>query len=228
MANTNKNVIRLHVQDYFGRSSSVFRIWNSKNTSDVYFAHMNLASEMKGSLHQSGSWQYGLTSERLKTAKNIIGWDQNSRHIKRWNRPNWNDSGYFAAVKFILLTTELQILDEWNYDKSLKIDAAPENMGIMIQMIYAKEETKFESILNLDENKGYKLIGKLNLVSKEAVFLISKEIESNPLIESELQIKREEFKFMNDGSGRKARFAIINDDEDGTKIITEGAVVPEK
>src|SRR4051812_11983343 len=119
------HTVRFLVEDSVGRTSSTWRVWSNGKSDDVYFAHRDAAGELKGSLHVSGHWQYGMTQERVKTASNVRGWNGKSRHIMRWDRPPEMAPGLTLAVSFGFLTTELQVIPALDRAGCFVIPAAP-------------------------------------------------------------------------------------------------------
>lgn len=87
--------IRFAVGSERGPRSASFRAWRAANHSDVYFAVRAIGGEIKVSLHESGSWQWGFTSQ--SSAPGQIGMAQ--RHVDIWQRPEPLDPGVTLAMR---------------------------------------------------------------------------------------------------------------------------------
>lgn len=86
------------------RSASTFKVWVPRNSTDVYVASRQLGHMAKTSLHQSGSWQTSLLSNKLITD---VDRALTSRHLDRWNRPMEFVDGFTQALTVIFPWTEL-------------------------------------------------------------------------------------------------------------------------
>jgi hypothetical protein len=63
------------------RCSTVWAIFSAKHTADMYICPRMLGGAVKVSLHQSGSWQVGFTTE----SRTHLRW-AGSRHWEMWKR----------------------------------------------------------------------------------------------------------------------------------------------
>ncbi|WP_051027712.1 hypothetical protein [Nocardia higoensis] len=68
-----------------GFQSGVWRVWSSRNSSDVYIAARNLTSIQKWSLHESGDWRYQWCSHSIVEE---FGGGSSDRILDRWERPD--------------------------------------------------------------------------------------------------------------------------------------------
>jgi hypothetical protein len=87
-----------------GRRGTIWRLWASRDTDDVYFGSRQTAGEMKVSLHQSGDWRAQIVDpDRPKTVL-FRGFDGSgeSRILNRWTRPEPNPVGWTHAVSIVL------------------------------------------------------------------------------------------------------------------------------
>ena len=87
-----------------GRHSTTYSVMTRKSTDDVYVTPMMMGGETKISLHNSGSWQAGLTVEghaRLPSSA--------SRHWEIWKRPNELLPGVTRAWYLLLPGQELRV-----------------------------------------------------------------------------------------------------------------------
>jgi hypothetical protein len=95
-----------------GRRSGAWRIWAQNGSSgkatnsDVYLAARSVAHEVKVSLHESGSWQYSITSAHA--AKASPSNPGQARHLQRWLRPAEFAPGLTLAFRFYLPESEFR------------------------------------------------------------------------------------------------------------------------
>jgi len=133
-------VLRFFVSDQHGRESPAWRVWITGKSSDVYFAHREIAGEMKGSLHQSGSWQWGLTSERARGPA-IPGWESSDRHMKIWRRPSELSPGVTRAISIGVPTTELQYLPESpSANGAARLLAPPTGSAVEVTLLFCSDQ----------------------------------------------------------------------------------------
>lgn len=69
---------------------------------NVGVAMASAAGRMKISLHESGRWQYGYTSEYERTERAAGRWTAGSRHWRRWQRPPEVTPGHTMALKMVV------------------------------------------------------------------------------------------------------------------------------
>lgn len=92
---------RVGVGSATGAQSGVWRFWTWKD--DIYLSLRSIGHVMKVSLHQSGVWQAGLTSEAAR-ARNI---DFTTRAWDRWRRPPELAMGTVKAFQIIVPASEV-------------------------------------------------------------------------------------------------------------------------
>jgi hypothetical protein len=85
-----------------GRRSMAWTVWTSKRTLDAYLTVRPLSGRWKFSLHQSGSWQSGVTREWASAV------DLASRHLDRWQRPDEFAPGMRRSVQVVVPDAELR------------------------------------------------------------------------------------------------------------------------
>jgi len=86
--------------------AGTWTVWTSKNNLDVYMTARSLAGTWKASLHASGSWQHGLTTE----AAARYGRQGPSRHIEIWDAPEEFGPGARRSITVLVPDSELR---EW-------------------------------------------------------------------------------------------------------------------
>lgn len=91
-----------------GRRGTVWRLWASRDTDDVYLASRQTAGEVKFSLHQSGDWRMQIVEpDRPKTVRFAGRSDTDGRILHRWERPAPNAVGWTHALSIVLPETHL-------------------------------------------------------------------------------------------------------------------------
>jgi len=93
-----------------GHHSGIWRIWASTSPykSDVYLAPRAMASSLKVSFHESGSWQASFTSEFETKMKDKGEWSRGSRHIEIWKKPENITKDVTLAFRVIIPQSELR------------------------------------------------------------------------------------------------------------------------
>jgi hypothetical protein len=87
-----------------GRRSIDWTVWTGRHTRDVYLTARPLGGLWKMSLHQSGSWQSGLTDELVAAAALPIP----SRHLDTWKLPDELAEGVQRSVELVFPDSELR------------------------------------------------------------------------------------------------------------------------
>ena len=90
-----------------GRCSTVWAIFSAKHGADMYICPRMLRGAVKVSLHQSGSWQVGLTAERPADPCS-----SGSRHWDIWKRGEELAPGTVRAYYLLIPDQELRLTDQ--------------------------------------------------------------------------------------------------------------------
>lgn len=119
--------IRFAVGPPSGLSSNAWRVWTTK-AGDVYVACRDNFKEAKVSLHTSGRWRMGFTTEAISKNTKLLGCDQN-RAWEVWDRPPETLPETVIAFRLIFPTSELAVRpeqrDSSRWAKVVHIEAAP-------------------------------------------------------------------------------------------------------
>jgi hypothetical protein len=222
------HAVRFLVEDPRGRTSSTWRVWSNRDKSDVYFAHRDAAGELKGSLHETGDWRYGMTTERLATAANVRGWDGRNRYIMRWKRPPEIVSGLTLAVEFGFLTEELQLIPGVDRKGCIVLPSAPPGEAVLVVLFIAKSDAHLGGRWPGEYDMCSQHVADFPLESGERVYLVSTHITPPPITREDLNAKRREFAWMKDTESLRARFCSVVINEDESRLFIEGAVHPDR
>ncbi|WP_068815712.1 hypothetical protein [Phormidesmis priestleyi] len=110
-----------------GLTSNSWRIWASKH-GDVYIACRDNFKEAKVSLHASGRWRMGFTTEAISKNSHLLPSDQN-RAWEVWDQPPISLPNTVIAFQLVFPTSELAVRPEQRIPKEWKdvifIEAAP-------------------------------------------------------------------------------------------------------
>ena len=91
-----------------GLTSNAWRVWTAKKRGDVYIACRDNFKEVKVSLHASGRWRVGFTSEALVKNPRLLRNDQN-RAWDVWDKPPASLPNTVTAFKLVFPTSELAV-----------------------------------------------------------------------------------------------------------------------
>lgn len=117
-----KSEFRFCIGDPHSERSSVWKMWTQK--SDVYIQSRMMGSDMKVSLHESGTFQWSMTSEWL--LKQPSGTARNAdRHITRWQIAKSKESVATQVFRIIIPQSELRSIDTFESLKKVRWLSAP-------------------------------------------------------------------------------------------------------
>lgn len=102
--------IRFAVGPPNGLTSNAWRVWTTQ-AGDVYIACRDNFKEAKVSLHTSGRWRMGFTTEAVAKNTKLLGSDQN-RAWEVWDRPPETLPETVIAFRLIFPTSELAVRPE--------------------------------------------------------------------------------------------------------------------
>lgn len=119
--------VRFAVGHPDGPTSNSWRMWATTN-GDVYVACRDSFKETKVSLHASGRWRMGFTTEAVAKNRDLLVPDQN-RAWEVWDRPPEVLPGTVVAFRLIFPTSELAVMPDQRtpsqWKKVIHIEAAP-------------------------------------------------------------------------------------------------------
>lgn len=105
-----ERAIRFVVGTPGGLRSSTWKCWTpAGGKSDVYLGARSIASAFKISLHESGSWQVGLTSKAEDKLKAEGRWTEGSRHAALFSRPTETAPGCLLAFRVLVPESAVSI-----------------------------------------------------------------------------------------------------------------------
>ena len=122
-----KGPIRFAIGPPDGLTSNAWRMWASKY-GDVYIACRDNFKEVKVSLHASGRWRMGFTTEAINKNPKLLPSDTD-RAWEVWDKPPESLPDSVVAFKLIFPTEELAVRPEQRptklWKKVLHIELAP-------------------------------------------------------------------------------------------------------
>jgi hypothetical protein len=188
-----RKTLRFAVRDADGRLSGTWRIWANKN--DVYVTMKQVANDFKISLHESGSWQLGLTSTTQQELQGAGRWTYDSRHSTIWPRPSEIIEGLTSAFRILISTSELSSIPPLpQMLKNVQWIEAPE-MGMVLEV------SLWLSRILLAENDwpsrdlGGKLLDRFYLPSGEELLIVYRAISEEPWMQETIEIVRKQASF---------------------------------
>jgi len=102
-----KSPIRFAVGSPDGYTSNAWRVWSNKH-GDVYIACRDNFNNTKVSLHASGRWRMGFTTEALTKNPEILSCNQN-RAWEVWDQPPSSIPYTVTAFRLLFPTSELAL-----------------------------------------------------------------------------------------------------------------------
>jgi len=159
-----KGPIRFAVGPPSGLTSNAWRIWASK-AGDLYIACRDNFKEAKVSLHASGRWRMGFTTEAVNNNPLLVGESEN-RAWEVWDRPPESIPNTVQAFQLVFSKPQLVVrpdqrsLKDWK--KVTFIEEPPEGKLTVLSLFVTNGniELKHESkpyfwLASLDLGNGY-------------------------------------------------------------------------
>jgi hypothetical protein len=119
--------VRFAVGDPNGVTSNSWRVWAEKND-ELYIACRDSFTETKVSLHASGRWRMGFTTQAIAKNPNLMP-ENGNRAWEVWDRPNETLPKTITAFHLYFVTSELAVTQEQRVGKKWKgvhfIEAGP-------------------------------------------------------------------------------------------------------
>jgi hypothetical protein len=187
--------IRFAIGPPDGLTSNAWRIWATKH-GDVYIACRDNFNETKVSLHASGRWRMGFTTEAITKNPNILQSNQN-RAWDVWDTPPASLPNTVIAFRLFFPRSELAVRPEQrkpkDWAKVMFIEAAPAGKLTMISLfvtlgdITLRHETEPSfclASLEIGNNKYAQIIaheepeGTITAIVEQSVADARKQVES--------------------------------------------------
>jgi hypothetical protein len=99
-------VVRFAVGNPDGPQSPAWRLWTSRNTSDVFLAARTIAGQAKATFHESGRWRHAFTGE-YASGPNPYVQPGEDRATAKWQRPPEVAPGITRAFVIMVPASEL-------------------------------------------------------------------------------------------------------------------------
>ncbi|HED04359.1 MAG TPA: hypothetical protein ENI60_06295 [Candidatus Fraserbacteria bacterium] len=128
--------VRFAVGPPDGLTSNAWRFWTTKQ-GDVYIACRDNFKEAKVSLHASGRWRMGFTTEAIYKNPQLVPADVN-RAWEIWDEPPASLPNTIVAFRLIFPTSELAVRPEQRpvkiWKNVLYIEAAPSGKVMVVTL----------------------------------------------------------------------------------------------
>lgn len=158
-----KSPVRFAIGPPDGYTSNSWRIWTTK-AGDVYIACRDNFKEAKVSLHASGRWRMGFTTEAITNNPLLVGEGEN-RAWDIWDRPVEKIPNIVQAFKLVFSSSQLKITPDKRLTKSWKdviyIEAPPIGKLTVITLFVTNENVRLNHesepsfwLASLDLNNG--------------------------------------------------------------------------
>jgi hypothetical protein len=155
-------VVRFAVgDDKLGGSSSVWRVWKSRNNDDVYLAPRSAAGLVKGSLHASGQCHFAATTQHHAAIRS----GSRDRRITAWRRVPTPADGYTKCVQ-ILFASEFLSRTPFPIGQETTLLSYPQSgKAIVVDLLFSRIRGEFSLMPRQRE------LGRFQLSTGE-IFLI--------------------------------------------------------
>jgi hypothetical protein len=139
--------IRFAVGSPSGLTSNAWRVWTGKS-GDVYIACRDNFKEAKVSLHASGRWRMGFTTEAITRNGKLLEGEQN-RAWEVWDKPPASLSSAVVAFHLVFPTSELAVQPEQRLTELWKsvvyIEAAPPGQMVLVTLFVTAGDPVIET-----------------------------------------------------------------------------------
>jgi len=219
--------IRFSTQNDAGHRSAVWSIFTIGG-SNVALATTDAAGRMKISLHESGRWQIGYTSEYERRERQAGRWKLKSRHWERWQRPAELQPGYTSAIKIIVPPAALTERAAPKVSKPTRFVPARADKAVMLTVCIAKTTIPAWPYGTEQENT---VIGTIDLPNGEHVLVGSHYVDGARANKDMLaslgrfaeSLLRSDTRTLEPLPTDATLFG-FSSDRDGTKVVMESAL----
>lgn len=133
--------VRFAVGGADGMTSNSWRFWIKNG--DVYIKCRDNFTEAKVSLHASGRWRMGFTTEAINKDPSLLRFDQN-RAWEVWDRPPTSLPETIPAFRLVFLSSELAVKPEQrlshNWKDVIYIEPGPPGKLTMLTLFITRGE----------------------------------------------------------------------------------------
>lgn len=187
-----QDVILFAVGTPMGPRSSVFRIWSAPGKSDVYITSRVVRGEFKASLHQSGKWRIGFTSEHVAGPNPLIP-PTKDRALLKWSRPTPFDNGVTNAFQIIVPATEVTNFSPPDTDEIIWVPRPGDDFETMFYVTFTSTTTRVTDWPGKRAmNTG--LIGSFVLANGDTVWITTLDIPLRDSTTHVLKLRREQMR----------------------------------
>jgi hypothetical protein len=192
-----KDTVRFGVGSPTRERSSVWRLWVTPNSNDIYLAPRVSAHEFKASLHQSGVWRIGVTKEHQESDWSLIGPDQD-RAMRKWARPPELIPGLTTAFHVVVPWSEVALPSHRRPEKRGRVFWAPIPPPGRVAVFSVLISTPSAVVTGWPGKKsmGTSLVGKLGLPNGDTVWVVAFERHEEAAERSNLEREREKSRQM--------------------------------
>lgn len=128
-------VVRFAVGNPDGLQSPVWRLWTSRNTSDVFLAPRNIAGQAKVSFHKSDRWRLAFTEEYASRPNPYVQPDED-RTTAKWLRPPVVAPGITRAFFIMVPASELTSLKVASTPDTVWVTPAPRGLATCLTIFF--------------------------------------------------------------------------------------------
>ena len=178
-------IVRFAAGDPEGARSAIWRLWTSRNKSDVYVSAWALTSVLKVSFHESGDWRHAFTDTRgMKYVP-----PGRDRAIARWERPADFAPGMTKAFEIVIPASEVTKPAYLGWDKDVHpgyagkqvvwVPSPPGGYAAHFTVLFSSAEVTAATLPGWPgrNSMGTRLIAYSHLPNSQTVWLVAFEQE---------------------------------------------------
>jgi hypothetical protein len=162
------------------RQSSVWRAWVSPRRSDVYIAVRSIAGKFKASLHESGVWRAGFTTQFSSKPGGFV-LPPGDRAQEKWRRPEEFAPGLTMAFQIVVPESELWLPASIVNPPDTHWEHAPAaGSQTVFSVVLMRGDQLDASTWPGKEDVANRLVAPFNLENKETCLIVAHDQLTHP------------------------------------------------
>jgi len=163
------HAIRFAVGSPEGPQSPEWRLWSSRNTSDVFLAARTIAGQAKVTFHESGRWRLAFTEEYASDPNPYVQPGED-RATAKWRRPPEVAPGITRAFFIMVPASELTSpkVESKSHPDTVWVSPAPSGLATCLTIYFITPDADIGHIRSLTRP-----VGDIELRNEEIVWVVT-------------------------------------------------------